>query len=64
MRSKASLGSISRRTVLAGMAAAGLAACLPEGTWIGRSMLSGVADPAAVPGLPPGVFTLGVHRRC
>ena len=60
MRSKASIGSISRRTVLAGMAAAGLAACLPEGTWMGRSMLSGVADPAAVPGLPPGVFTLGV----
>jgi alkaline phosphatase D len=54
------IGPISRRTVLAGMAAVGLAACLPEGTWAGRRMLSGVEDPAAVAGLPAGVFTLGV----
>jgi alkaline phosphatase D len=53
-------GTISRRVVLAGMAAAGLAACLPEGTWAGRPLFSDEPDPAAVPGLPEGVFTLGV----
>jgi alkaline phosphatase D len=46
--------------MLAGMAATGLAACLPEGTWAGRSLLSNLSDPPPVPGLPPGIFTLGV----
>lgn len=54
-----SASTISRRALLTGMAAVGLSACLP-GTWRGPRGFQGLPDPAAPPGLPDGLFTLGV----
>jgi len=42
------------------MAALGLAACMPRGTGEGGGQVFGIPDPAAVPGLPGGLFALGV----
>ena len=51
---------ISRRSLLVGMAAFGLAACIPKGTWRGVGTVVGVDDPAPVDGVPQGLFALGV----
>ncbi|MBX3284621.1 MAG: alkaline phosphatase D family protein [Actinobacteria bacterium] len=42
------------------MAALGLSACMPRGTGEGGGYVFGIPDPAAVPGLPDGLFALGV----
>lgn len=52
---------ISRRTILLGLGALGLTACLPpQGTGTGGAALFGVQDPEPIPGVPGGVFALGV----
>jgi alkaline phosphatase D len=51
---------ITRRTLLLGLGALGLTACMPQGTGTGGAALFGVADPEPVPGVPDGVFALGV----
>ena len=51
---------LTRREVLIGMAALGLSACMPRGTGEGGGYVFGIPDPAAVPGLPNGLFALGV----
>lgn len=52
--------AITRRGLLAGMAAFGLAACIPRGTWRGAGSVIGVTDPPPVDGMPDGVFAMGV----
>ncbi|MBX3313116.1 MAG: alkaline phosphatase D family protein [Actinobacteria bacterium] len=51
---------ITRRAVLAGMAAFGLAACVPRGVWRGVGNVIGAPDPDPVDGMPSGLFALGV----
>jgi alkaline phosphatase D len=51
---------ITRRHLLLGLGAMGLTACMPRGTGTGGSTFFGVPDPAPVPGMPDGAFSLGV----
>jgi alkaline phosphatase D len=46
--------------MLVGLAALGLSACMPRGTGGGGGIAFGISDPEAVPGLPDGLFALGV----
>lgn len=51
--------TLTRRSLLVGLASVGLAACLP-GTWKGTGSYYAMPDPVAPPGLPDGLFALGV----
>jgi alkaline phosphatase D len=46
--------------VLIGLSALGLSACMPRGTGGGGGIAFGIADPDPVPGMPDGLFALGV----
>jgi alkaline phosphatase D len=52
--------TFTRRQVLVGLSAAALAACRPRGTGSGGGYVFGIADPDPIPGLPDGLFALGV----
>ncbi len=51
--------TLTRRSLLVGLASVGLAACLP-GTWKGTGGYFALPDPEAPQGLPDGLFALGV----
>jgi alkaline phosphatase D len=52
--------TFTRRQVLVGLSAAALTACRPRGTGSGGGYVFGIPDPAPIPGLPDGLFALGV----